>query len=129
MYRGALQVVVAVGGILKIYSLDESTNKFQVSDVHKDTYSALAYAPNLGRRYDLIAAGTQGEVRIFKVDGGVGLMQSLGVGGEVVRVEWNVTGSLVLGLTNEGIKVWKCDVSGVFKEVKSMGVGKGVQMV
>ena len=97
-----------------------------------DAINDVAWAPNIGRSYHLIAsAGKDGAVRVYtlrweeKAAGGgggawthacVGVLK--GHNQQVWRVSWNSTGSMLASTGDDGCtRVWKADYSLHFKQI------------
>ena len=95
---------------------------------HDDQCNDVAWAPNLGRSFHLIAtAGKDGNVRIYTLrwdeakaawaQAGAGL-QLRGHGAQVWRVSFNSSGSLLASTGDDGCtRVWKADYSGAWRGI------------
>ncbi len=101
-------LLVGAGQKCAIYSLSTGEhNRWKaVCDLETSgIVKSVAWAPNLGRKYEWLAAATTTGLYIFKYSGeevvkGVKLCDS------VEKCEWNVTGS-VLASTGSSVKLWK----------------------
>ncbi|KAI9098150.1 WD40-repeat-containing domain protein [Phlyctochytrium arcticum] len=119
-------IVVGCGkeNVAKIYRLDTS-NKWQASEVlggHADVVTDVAWAPNMGRSYQLIAtASKDGHVRIFKLtdessrqglSGGAGGWQgsaSAPLGGPMAKSKKKFRVEIVADFQDHGAEVWRVD--------------------
>jgi len=135
-------IVVGCGkdNTARIYKLDQH-NKWQICEVlngHQDIVHDVAWAPNVGRSYQLIATACKdGRVRIFKLSNEsvknknmistsvikgdnkfkVELIEEFkDHGSEVWRVEWNVTGTILSSSGDDGkIRLWKASYNNEWK--------------
>lgn len=93
---------------------------------HRGLIRDVAWAPSMGRGYQLIATACKdGFVRIFKVTGGSDDNEPLNVEllskfddhhGEVWRVSWNLTGTILSSAGDDGkIRFWKAAYSNEFQ--------------
>eukprot|EP00455_Lapot_gusevi_P030068 TRINITY_DN3225_c0_g1_i5.p1 TRINITY_DN3225_c0_g1~~TRINITY_DN3225_c0_g1_i5.p1 ORF type:complete len:176 (-),score=27.22 TRINITY_DN3225_c0_g1_i5:30-557(-) len=91
---------------------------------HGETVNDVAWAPNLGRTYHLIATACKDQiVRIFRLwlnERGTYqhelICQLSDHGSEVWRVEWNVTGTILASSGEDGmVRLWKQDMMGQWK--------------
>ncbi len=130
-------IVVGCGkeNMAKIWRCD-AANKWSVVEQlkgHTDVVLDVAWAPNLGKSFHLIATACKDQkVRIFKVteettpmmgvDSQTGkprksmkaeLVQELIHGSQVWTIEWNITGTLLSSSGDDGkIKIWKASYNG-----------------
>ncbi|KAI9327184.1 WD40-repeat-containing domain protein [Zopfochytrium polystomum] len=146
-------IVVGCGkeNCARIY-LHDSNNWTAIEnlDSHQDTVTDVAWAPNMGRSYQLIAtASKDGRVRIFKLvdedrpnlftsSSVMGTPRKLGRlkaqpvasfadhGAEVWRVDWNVVGTVLSSSGDDGkIRLWKSgflDDWGCWRIISAEGV-------
>ena len=126
---------VAVNGSVRVYECERgSGGKWRLVVVWSDSDDLIhdvAWAPNLGRSYHLIAsAGKDGVVRVYtlrweeKGSGGGGSWQHAlvavlrGHGQQVWRVSWNVSGSLLASTADDGCtRVWKSDYNMQWQQI------------
>lgn len=135
-------IVVGCGkdNTARIYRLDQH-NKWQICEVlngHQDIVHDVAWAPNVGRSYQLIATACKdGRVRIYKLSNEavknknmintsviksdnkfkVELIEEFkDHGSEVWRVEWNITGTILSSSGDDGkIRLWKASYTNEWK--------------
>ncbi|KAG4081318.1 WD40 repeat-like protein [Neocallimastix lanati (nom. inval.)] len=114
-------IVVGCGkdNTARIYRLDQH-NKWQICEVlngHQDIVHDVAWAPNVGRSYQLIATACKdGRVRIFKFLNESLIEEFKDHGSEVWRVEWNVTGTILSSSGDDGkIRLWKASYNNEWK--------------
>ncbi|KAG5463134.1 MAG: WD40-repeat-containing domain protein [Olpidium bornovanus] len=136
----------------KIFRMDQN-NRWHAQETlpgHTDVVHDVAWAPSLGRSYQLIATACKdGRVRIFKlagepsrlVNGGAsGISASPGPGkfrivkawefrdheAEVWRVEWNVTGTVLSSSGDDGrVRLWKANYEGEWGLMSVMASDQG----
>jgi len=93
---------------------------------HEDEVHDIAWAPNMGRTYHLIATACKDQfVRIWKLKYTkakkyeVELVARLGNHkSEVWRVSWNVTGTILASTGDDGTaRLWKCDHGGQWQAI------------
>ncbi|KAL4068570.1 WD40-repeat-containing domain protein [Scleroderma yunnanense] len=102
--------------------------------------TSVAWAPSCGRSYHLIATGSRdGHVRIWRVkpaedtdmdDDGAGAKWTGTIVADfdnhkmaVGRVEWNITGTVLSSVGNDGrVRLWKATIGNVWRPVGSIGV-------
>ena len=122
--------------VAKIFHYDEASRKWN-SELHLtghgDTIHSVAWAPSMGRSYQLIATGCKDRfVRIYRLYGNrvetyrVELVSELeGHSGGVWRVEWNLTGTILASSGDDGTKnnvvLWKADILGEYKIISAIG--------
>ncbi|RUS30931.1 WD40-repeat-containing domain protein [Jimgerdemannia flammicorona] len=143
-----LSPMMAVGcgkeNCAKIFKFDSATNKWFAAEVlggHEGIVHDIAWAPNMGRSYQLIATACKDHhVRIFKLTeehvvsgsqtggppGSGGINRQPGIkrfrvetvanfsdhGAEVWRVEWNVTGTILSSSGDDGkVRLWKAGLT------------------
>lgn len=113
-----------------IYYRDESDNKFNLGVTlpdHNGLIRSLAWAPPMGKSYHLIATACKdGFVRIYKIEE---FKSDLGISfqinllnsfndhiGEVWRVRWNLTGSILSSCGDDGfIRLYKANYANKFQ--------------
>lgn len=101
------RIVVVCQSTMHCYASMQNAMQKVVSVDVQDRLLCCAYAPTMGRTFDLVAVGSEeGRLYIFKVADG----QAEDVGGEMLRgritkVQWNLTGTVLF--TTEDTKVTK----------------------
>lgn len=113
-----------------IYYRDENDNKFKLGVTlpdHNGLIRSLSWAPQMGKSYHLISTACKdGFVRIFKIDE---FKNDLGVSfqinllnsfndhiGEVWRVRWNMTGTILSSCGDDGfIRLYKANYANKFQ--------------
>lgn len=113
-----------------IYCRNEAGKYVRVAELsqHKGLIRDMQWAPNLGRSYNMIATACKdGYLRLFKVTRvpGNGEEQTLNIdlvhesadhNGEVWRVAWNLTGTVLSSTGDDGkIRFWKSTYTGQFQ--------------
>ncbi|OLL22158.1 Nucleoporin SEH1 [Neolecta irregularis DAH-3] len=110
------QLVVAAQNTLKIYKVGalEKFTPTHTIDAHAGLIRDVAWAPRMGRSYPLIATACKdGRVRIFKIHvQDEEEVETVGDfddhNGQVWKVNWNVTGSILSSVGDDGmVKLWK----------------------
>ncbi|KAJ0106566.1 hypothetical protein Patl1_17553 [Pistacia atlantica] len=91
-----------------------------------DPVYAVAWAPNIGRPYEVIAVSTQKGIAIWHVglnpdlDGRLSVekVASLeGHGGEVWQMEWDMSGMTLATTGSDGmVRLWQSNLNGVWHE-------------
>ncbi|KAI9202576.1 WD40-repeat-containing domain protein [Polychytrium aggregatum] len=119
-------IAVGCGREARIYRQDQSKwGSHEILGGHEGVICDIAWAPNIGRSYHLIAtASKDGKVRIFKLreersgkhgdsfklanQFTVDSVETLDHGGEQVwKVEWNVTGTVLSSSGDDGkVRLW-----------------------
>ncbi|KAI8912440.1 WD40-repeat-containing domain protein [Gorgonomyces haynaldii] len=114
--------VVSKDNAARVYSLDKS-NKWVQGELlsgHLDTVRSVAWAPQVGKSYQMIATGSKdGHVRIYKLSMKPGESRvnkpfqveqvgDLTHAGQVWHVSWNITGTVLSSSGDDGqVKLWK----------------------
>jgi nucleoporin SEH1 len=87
-----------------------------------DIVHDVAWAPNLGRSYHLIATASRDQkIRLYQVTEGTPLKVELLATlsdhhAEVWRVEWNVTGTVLISSGDDGrVRLWKANLVNEWK--------------
>ncbi|KAJ0404329.1 hypothetical protein ATCC90586_007643 [Pythium insidiosum] len=119
--------MIAVGGnseVVKVWGYNNSFRRWQVVaelQGHTDAIHDVAWAPNMGRSYHLVAAASKDRtVRIWKLKMTDTLqcdVEEVALkhhhDSEVWRVEWNITGTMLASSGDDGtVRLWKCDSEG-----------------
>jgi len=116
-------LVVASENSVKVWEYNQKFQKWQAVvelEGHEDNVHDVAWAPNMGRTYHLIATACKDQyVRIYKLKPSankpgsydVQLVAKLGHHkAEVWRVAWNVTGTMLASTGDDGTaRLWKAD--------------------
>ena len=101
------RLVVVFRSTIQCYASVQNAMQKVITREVQDKLLCCAYAPTMGRSFDLVAVGSEeGRLYIFKLQDG----QAEDVGGEMLRgrithVQWNLTGTILL--TTEDTKVTK----------------------
>jgi len=123
---GLTSLVVGSKDSLRVWEYSEQYRKWQ-SEValtgHTDAINDVAWAPNLGRSYQLIAtASKDGTARIWRLTGERPKYQVTEIArledhrAEVWRVEWNVTGTVLASSGDDSsVRLWKANFQGQWK--------------
>lgn len=123
-------VVGSASGELQIWDYDDSSRKWKCALKIPPTGGLssgnsildVAWAPSLGRSFDVIAAGSKdGKVHIYKVQR-VGETYRVNSheeiadhGAEVWKVEWNISGTVLASSGEDGkVRLWRSDAYGKF---------------
>lgn len=129
--------MVVVGGnepIARVWAYNSAFHRWQnVADLkgHTDAVHDVAWAPNMGRSYHLIATASKDRsFRIYKLslanDHGSDYMVEQVTMQEhqqaaVWQVEWNVTGTMLATSGDDGVvRMWKADFEGKWTNVSSI---------
>lgn len=122
----SLVVGTAARSMIQLFRYSETRKKWQLSEVTSSmegavvgdaTLNGVAWAPNFGRTYELIATASQDKtVRIWKLTtvNNVDVLEQLAVfrdhKSEVWNVEWNVTGTILASSGDDGVvRLWTRD--------------------
>ncbi len=116
---------------VKIYRVDSVSGKFVFSESlrgHTDLVTCIAWAPCLGRSFQLIATGCRDmKLRIFKVTEDKNkklvaeVLSEIKCVSEIWRLEWNITGTMLASADASGVvNLWKQSFKGPFTNVKTI---------
>jgi len=121
-------LVVGFGNDVQIWQYGQKVLQWQKvhSVPHPDLVRDVAWAPQMGRQYHLIATGCKDKgVRILKVKcdsktNKLSVEQNPDASrqheAEVWRVAWNITGTVLASTGDDGrAKLWECDSKGTWK--------------
>ncbi|KAK9067951.1 hypothetical protein SSX86_012062 [Deinandra increscens subsp. villosa] len=113
----------------KVWEFDQNHQRWlpvaELGDQGDHVY-ALAWAPNIGRSYELIAAATSNGISVWKMASNpdpngrlsvekVGLFSSLG--SEVWQMEWDMSGmTLATSGTDGRVRLWQSNLNGIWHE-------------
>ncbi|CAI2181963.1 16145_t:CDS:2 [Funneliformis geosporum] len=107
----------------------KENNTKVILDGHQDLIHDVAWAPNMGRSYHLIATASKDHrVRIYKLldnkDGfAIELISELNHNTEVWKVKWNVTGTILSSAGDDGkVRLWKASNKIESEGFKCMGI-------
>eukprot|EP00743_Colponemidia_sp_Colp-15_P001728 GILK01001887.1.p1 GENE.GILK01001887.1~~GILK01001887.1.p1 ORF type:complete len:319 (-),score=44.64 GILK01001887.1:183-1139(-) len=124
-YEPPMVVIGSNDSVAKVWEYSEQYRRWQVSVElvgHDDCIHDVAWAPNMGRTYHLIATASKDKtVRIWKLILTTGARkyeaQELSVldqhKAEVWRVEWNITGTVLSSSGDDGtVRLWRSNFQG-----------------
>ncbi|KAJ5067527.1 nucleoporin seh1 [Anaeramoeba ignava] len=107
---------------LQIWEFIETSRKWTegLKLAHDDIVNHVDWAPQIGRSFHLIAtASKDGKVRIWKLDESAKKIAPNypfvceGHTGEVWKVEWNITGTILASSADDGtVRLWRADIDG-----------------
>lgn len=126
----APSMVVAAERDVKLWEYSAAARRWAsvaTLDGHTDAVHDVAWAPNVGRAYHLIATACKdGCVRIFELrfnKSSGAYVPSLAAklsdhSAEVWRVSWNATGSILASTGDDGVaRLWKADFNGTWHPI------------
>ncbi|KAJ4711920.1 Protein transport protein SEC13 [Melia azedarach] len=116
----------------KVWEFDQAHNRWlpvaelALPDDKGDQVYAVAWAPNIGRPYEMIAVSTQKGISIWHVginpelDGRLSVEKVAalsGHGGEVWQMEWDMSGMTLATTGSDGmVRLWQSNLNGVWHE-------------
>jgi len=133
-------VVGTQDGHLRTFEFQEPARRWQLiaetteSPRHSSAVHDVAWAPNMGRTFQLIAsAGADGTVRIWHLVSGSAerpakaelrhLQELVEHGKEVWAVEWNITGTILSSSGDDGnVRLWRANLANEWKQISVITV-------
>lgn len=98
---------------------------------HEDSIHDVAWAPNMGRRFELVASGSKdGTIRLFRLDQGSFASSCIASfdhhASQVWRVKWNITGTILASSGDDGlVRLWKRDFMDEWRLLSELSGDKG----
>ncbi|KAJ4749599.1 Nucleoporin SEH1 [Rhynchospora pubera] len=124
----------------KIWEFDEARNRWvlvgelALPEEKGDGVNALAWAPNIGRPYELIAVASYKGIAIWHVGlnpGSDGRLSTKKVallpghdGEQVWQLDWDMSGMTLASTGDDGmVRLWQCNLNGVWHEQAALDCG------
>eukprot|EP00252_Welwitschia_mirabilis_P011638 TRINITY_DN25961_c0_g1_i1.p1 TRINITY_DN25961_c0_g1~~TRINITY_DN25961_c0_g1_i1.p1 ORF type:complete len:330 (+),score=64.69 TRINITY_DN25961_c0_g1_i1:151-1140(+) len=104
----------------------EAVAELTVADEVGDTVTAISWAHNIGRPYELIAIATTKGISIWHVEFQPNAKESPvvnrvaligGEGIEIWQLDWDMSGMALASSGRDGVRVWQFNLKGIWKEV------------